>query len=44
MLNVFNLSDAKTVTGVNQATGTTFNQPRTSLGGTVVRLSMRYTF
>lgn len=44
MLNVFNLADAKTVTGVNQTTGTSFNQPTTSIGGSVVRLSTRYTF
>ena len=27
MLNIFNFADAKTVTGVNQTTGTFFNQP-----------------
>jgi hypothetical protein len=44
MLNIFNLTDAKTVTAVNVATGTTFNQPGAYLGGTVGRLSMRYAF
>ena len=44
MLNIFNLADAKTVIGVNQLTGTYFNQPTASLGGTVVRFSTRYTF
>ena len=44
MFNVFNLADAKTVTGVNQTTGPCFNQPTASLGGTVVRFSTRYTF
>jgi hypothetical protein len=44
MLNVFNLAGAKTVTGVNQTTGTSFNQPTNSIGERVVRLSTRYTF
>ena len=44
MFNVFNFADAKTVTGVNQTTGTFFNQPTANIGGTVVRFSMRYTF
>jgi hypothetical protein len=44
MLNLFNFADAKTVTGVNQTTGLGFGEPLTNLGGTVVRLSMRYTF
>jgi outer membrane receptor protein involved in Fe transport len=44
MLNVFNLAGAKTVTGVNQLTGTSFNQPTDYLGGRVVRLSTRFTF
>jgi len=44
MLNLFNLNNAKTVTGVNQVTSTTFNQPLTFLGGTVGRLSLRYVF
>jgi hypothetical protein len=44
MLNIFNFADAKTVTGVNQTTGIFFNQPTASIGGSIVRLSMRYTF
>jgi hypothetical protein len=44
MMNVFNFADAKTVTGVNQGTGPFFNEPTTSMGGSVVRLSARYTF
>jgi hypothetical protein len=44
MLNVFNLAGAKTVTGVNQTTGTYFNQPTAIIGERVVRLSTRYTF
>jgi hypothetical protein len=44
MFNMFNFGDAKTVTGVNQTTSLTFGEPLTNLGGTVVRLSMRYTF
>ena len=44
MFNVFNFTDAKTVTGVNQTTGTSFNQPTARLGGTVVRFSTRFTF
>jgi hypothetical protein len=44
MFNVFNFADAKTVTGVNQTTGTFFNQPTAMIGGSVVRLSVRYTF
>jgi len=44
MLNVFNLAGAKTVTGVNQYTGTFFNEPTASIAGTVVRFSTRYTF
>jgi hypothetical protein len=44
MLNVFNLAGIKTVTGVNQLTGTSFSQPTDYLGGRVVRLSTRFTF
>ena len=44
MVNVFNLSNAKTVTGVNDATGASFNEPTSRIGGTVVRFSTRYTF
>jgi len=44
MLNLFNVAGATTVTGVNQATGTNFNQPTINLGGAVVRFSMRYIF
>jgi hypothetical protein len=43
MLNIFNLADIRTVTGVNQLTGA-FNEPLTTTGGTVVRYSARYTF
>ena len=44
MMNIFNFADLKTVTAVNWGTGTFFNQPAGELGGTVVRLSARYTF
>jgi hypothetical protein len=44
MFNVFNLTGAETVTGVNQNTGPYFNQPTARLGGTVVRFSSRFTF
>ena len=44
MFNVFNLTDAKTVTGVDQGTGRNFGQGLTSLGGSVARFSMRYIF
>ena len=44
MFNVFNFTDAKTVTGVYTATGGGFGQPVTHLSGGVVRLSMRYIF
>ena len=44
MLNMFNFAGARTVTGVNQTTGTSFNQPTATIGGSVVRLSTRYTF
>ena len=44
MFNVFNLTGGSTVTGVNQLTGTSFNQPTAYLGGTVVRFSTRFTF
>jgi hypothetical protein len=44
MVNFFNFADAKTVTAVNQLTGTSFNQPTSQLGGADVRLSVRYTF
>jgi hypothetical protein len=44
MLNVFNLGGAMTVTGVNQLTGTFFNQPTAYTGDTVVRFAARYTF
>jgi hypothetical protein len=44
MFNVFNFADARTVTGVNQTTGTFFNQPTNALSGGVVRLSTRYSF
>ena len=44
MLNIFNLTDAETVTGVVQTTGPFFRQPRTNISGTVVRFGARYTF
>ena len=44
MFNVFNFGDARTVTGVHQATGLEFGEPVSSLGGGVVRLSLRYIF
>jgi hypothetical protein len=44
MFNVFNFADTKTVSSVDQLTGTNFNQPLTTTGGTVVRYSLRYTF
>ena len=36
--------DAKTVTGVNQTTGASFNDPTAAISGAVVRYSMRFTF
>jgi hypothetical protein len=44
MLNVFNLTGARTVTGVVQTTGGLFREPRTNISGTVVRFGARYTF
>jgi outer membrane receptor protein involved in Fe transport len=44
MFNIFNLTDAETVTGVVQTTGGLFRQPRTKISGTVVRFGARYTF
>jgi hypothetical protein len=44
MFNVFNFFDARTVTGVNQTTGTSFNQPTANISEGVVRLSTRFTF
>jgi hypothetical protein len=44
MLNIFNLTDAETVTGVFQSTGALFRQPRIRISGTVVRFGARYTF
>jgi hypothetical protein len=44
MLNIFNLTDAETVTGVVQTTGRFFRQPRINISGTVVRFGARYTF
>ncbi len=44
MFNMFNFTDAKTVTAVYQLTSQGFNQPTDSLDGTVVRFSLRYIF
>jgi hypothetical protein len=44
MVNIFNLTGAETVIGVDQSTGRFFNQPRANISGTVVRLGVRYTF
>ena len=44
MMNVFNLSGAKTVNGVEQSTGPYFNWPTATIGERVVRFSMRYAF
>jgi hypothetical protein len=44
MVNVFNLTDAETVTGVVQTTGRFFRQPRANISGTVIRFGARYTF
>jgi len=43
MLNLFNITDAETVTGVNTLTGA-LHQPLTYLGGTVARFTLRYIF
>jgi hypothetical protein len=44
MFNIFNLTDAKTVTAVDQSTGRNFGREAGALGGTVARFSMRYVF
>jgi hypothetical protein len=44
MVNLFNLFDEKTVTGVNQSTGPFFREPTAGIAGTVIRFGMRYTF
>jgi hypothetical protein len=44
MFNIFNFTDAKTVTAVDVGTGRNFGQEAASLGGGVVRISMRYIF
>lgn len=44
MVNAFNLTGAKTVTGVFQSTGLLFGQARNSIGGRVFRFGARYTF
>jgi hypothetical protein len=44
MFNVFNFTDAKTATGVVQATGLEFKRPTNLIAGTVVRFSSRFTF
>jgi hypothetical protein len=44
MLNIFNLTGAKTVTDVVQTTSRDFRAPQTNLSGTVLRFGARYTF
>ena len=44
MANIFNFFDAKTVTGVDQLTGQGFNLPTANIAGSVLRISVRYTF
>jgi len=44
MLNIFNLTDAETVTDVVETTGPFFRQPSTHISGPVVRFGARYTF
>jgi outer membrane receptor protein involved in Fe transport len=44
MLNIFNLTDAETVTDVVESTGRFFRQPSTNISGIVVRFGARYTF
>jgi hypothetical protein len=44
MVNIFNLTGAETVTSVVQTSGRLFRQPKTNIGGTVVRFATRYTF
>jgi hypothetical protein len=44
MVNFFNLTGAETVTDVVETTHRTFGQPSTTILGTVVRFSTRYTF
>jgi hypothetical protein len=44
MLNLFNFFDVKPVTGVYQTTAPYFGQPTATLGGTIVRYAMRYSF
>ena len=44
MLNIFNLTNAETVTDVVETTGPLFRQPSTNISGTVFRFGARYTF
>jgi len=44
MFNAFNLTDARTVTAVDQNTSRNFGREAATLGGTVARFSMRYVF
>ena len=44
MVNFFNLTGAETVTDVVETTHRAFRQPSTTIIGTVVRFSTRYTF
>ena len=44
MVNIFNLTGARTVIGVDQATGRSFGRPTANISGAVVRFGMRYAF
>jgi hypothetical protein len=44
MFNVFHPFNARTMTGVVQTTGSNYGLPTTTIGETVIRLSMRYAF
>jgi hypothetical protein len=44
MLNIFNFFDAKTVTGVDQSTGLSFNRQTATMAGSIVRFGTRFSF
>ena len=44
MLNIFNLTGAKTVIDVVETSGRFFRQPSINISGAVVRFGTRYTF